>query len=171
MPTSLPCDGSSCTVFITSTQHAGALNGLDGADAICQEQARVAGLSGHFKAWLSDDADSPDTRFTHAPTPYVLVGGPEIASDWLDLTDGALARHIDLNEFGVAVSGFGIVWTRTASDGKAATLNGGPDCARWSTNSSLIFGVTGQRLGSLTLWSEFGLASCNAGLRLYCFQQ
>ena len=92
-----PCDGAECTVFVTSTRHDGDLGGLEGADDICQELSRVAGLSGSFKAWLSDDSDSPSSRFTHAETPYVLTDGARIASNWGELTT-AVTRHIDIDE-------------------------------------------------------------------------
>ncbi len=94
---SLPCDEAECTVFVTSTRHDGDLGGLEGADDICQELSRVAGLSGSFKAWLSDDSDSPSSRFTHAETPYVLTDGARIASNWGELTT-AVTRHIDVDE-------------------------------------------------------------------------
>jgi hypothetical protein len=55
----LPCDGAECTVFVSSTCHDGDLGGLEGADDICQELSRVAGPSGSFKVWLSDDSDLP----------------------------------------------------------------------------------------------------------------
>jgi hypothetical protein len=163
-----PCDGGECTVFVTSTRHDGDLGGLDGADGICQERAREAGLPGSFKAWLSDDASSPATRFTHAETPYVLTSGARIASSWNELTT-ALTRHIDVDERGNPV-GFGTVWTRTRSDGTAAFFALGPDCDGW-TNGSSGYGTNGQHDGNLLFWSFFGASSCGAELQLYCFQQ
>ena len=43
----------SLTVFVSSQNYTGALGGISGADAICQNCASAAGLTGTFKAWLS----------------------------------------------------------------------------------------------------------------------
>ena len=77
-------------VFVTSQSHNGDFGGLTGADAFCQSLALTAGLSGTYKAWLSDTTGSPATRFAQASVPYRLVDGTTIANDWNDLTDGTI---------------------------------------------------------------------------------
>jgi hypothetical protein len=166
-----PCGGRACSVFLTSTRHNGNLGGVAGGDAICQTRADAAGLGGNFKAWLSDDSDSPASRFSRATTPYVLPNGTRIANDWNDLTDGSIAHHIDVTELGASVSGIKTVWTRTFPNGESASFSLGPDCQAWSNASSGHFGTNGLHEGSLSLWSFIGASSCNAQLRLYCFQQ
>jgi hypothetical protein len=166
-----PCDGGPCRVFVTSTRHNGNLGGIAGADAICAERAANAGLEGTFLAWLSDDDSSPSTRFVRAPYPYVLVDGTEVAANWNELTGNGIEHHIDLNERGAPADGLGTVWTRTLSDGTAASFSLGPDCGGWHEATSIEFGTNGLHQGSLALWSFFGASSCNARLRLYCFQQ
>jgi hypothetical protein len=42
-------------VFITRDSYNGNLGGLDGADKICQEEAKRMGLNGNWKAFLGDD--------------------------------------------------------------------------------------------------------------------
>lgn len=44
-------------VFITSESYTGNLNGLDGADKICQEEADKKGLEGKWHAFLGGDSD------------------------------------------------------------------------------------------------------------------
>jgi hypothetical protein len=56
-------------VFVSSGIYAATLGGLSGADATCNSLAASAGLPGTYKAWLSDSASSPSTRFTQATFP------------------------------------------------------------------------------------------------------
>ncbi len=166
-----PCDGGPCRVFVTSTRHDGNLGGIAGADAICGDRAEAAELSGSFLAWLSDSESSPATRFSHPPFPYVLPDGTEVARNWRALTTEGLLHHIDATELGVRADGFGTVWTRTLPNGTAASFGLGPDCGGWTRSDPNEFGTNGQHQGSLALWSFIGASSCNARLRLYCFQQ
>ncbi len=87
-----------CRGFLTSTTQDGDLGGLSGADATCQSLATSAGLPGTYRAWLSDDAQSPSTRFSRSSGPYQLLNGVTIANSWTDLTDGTLAASIALDE-------------------------------------------------------------------------
>jgi hypothetical protein len=49
-------------VFITRGSYNGNLGGLDGADRICQEEAKRKGLGGNWKAFLGDDNISATER-------------------------------------------------------------------------------------------------------------
>ncbi len=64
------CNGGASTfkvVFVTSTIYSADLGGIVFADAECQARADAAGLSGVFRAWLSDGMDSPlTTGFTQS---------------------------------------------------------------------------------------------------------
>ena len=82
-------------VFVTSTTATANYNGLPQADTVCQNLATAAGLSGTFRAWLSNATDSPSTRFTQSTVPYKLVDGTQIADNWTDLTDGAIDNPIN----------------------------------------------------------------------------
>src|SRR5262245_61095552 len=89
-----------CLVFLSSTEQAGDLGGIAGADAICQSLAHAADLPGTYRAWLSDGNASPSTRFSRSTAPYTLVDGTLIAGNWNELTGGALQHAIDLAETG-----------------------------------------------------------------------
>jgi hypothetical protein len=173
-------------VFVSSVPYTGgSLGGISGADAKCQELATAAGLSGTFKAWLSDSTHSPSTTFTRSPTPYVLVDGTVIASNWGDLTDGTINHAIDLTETG----GFGTwngyyAWTGTAEDGTASTqsCSSSPDCFCGNWQSIAGNGIVGYIPGTAHDyysgghgWSEATYGSCisiyNNGHPIYCFQQ
>ena len=99
------CGGAdSCTVFVTSTTHAGNFGGLDGADAICQARAEsLVSMAppGAYKAWLSTSAASSAARLTHATVPDRLVDGTIVANNWTDLTDCDLQAPINRRENGI----------------------------------------------------------------------
>jgi len=79
------------TVFVTSVSFNGNLGGLKEADDKCQAQADDPASivpSDTYLAWLSDGADSPNTRFTQSSHPYLLLDGTRIAENYTDLTDG-----------------------------------------------------------------------------------
>jgi len=166
-----PCGGRPCRVFVTSTRHEGNLGGIAGADAICAARAAEAGLSGRFLAWISDDESSPSTRFSQAPFPYVLLDGTVIAASWAALASQPPRHHINVTELGIEAEGLSTVWTRTLGDGTAAGFGLGPDCGGWTRPDPGAYGTNGQHQGTLGLWSFFGASSCNARLRLYCFEQ
>jgi hypothetical protein len=156
-------------VFVTEQEFTGDLGGLQGADDKCQAAASNAGLSGTYKAWLSDSSTSVAARFVNPVGPYVLTDGNQIAGSWADLTDGGLARPIDINERGVNTVGFS-VWTYTIADGSA--VSSGDNCSNWTLSGSDISGENGNPHRSDVRWSlEPGTVRCDAPLSLYCFQQ
>ncbi|MCW5211662.1 hypothetical protein VU04_01995 [Desulfobulbus sp. TB] len=106
-------------VFVTSTRHTGNLGGLTGADAICNGLANDAGLSGYFKAWLSDSWTSMNQRSVQSDGPYTTVTGVVVAENWEDLTDGDLHAPINIDETGRSVVSAASwnVWTNTNPDG------------------------------------------------------
>ena len=158
---------ASATVFVSSSLYAGDLGGLAGADNKCQQLASTAGLSGTYKAWLSDNNTSAASRLVHATVPYKMVDGTVIANDWSDLTDGTIAAAIGKTETG-GVSGTGIIWTNTNSNG---TINGTNSCLNWTDTSSLNSGRWGSTSQTDTQWTGKSLQACGSPKALYCFQQ
>lgn len=180
-------------VFITSERFTGDLGGMRGADERCQDSADAAGLSGTYKAWLSDsEGHSPSTRFTRSTLPYELVDGTLVAKSWRDLTDGFLESQISLDERGnSAPKAYGgldawFVWTGTKVDGTAKTQMsdfGGfctePGKGDWENDLVRDFriqcgfnGVGTVRGAYLdSIWTENGFQPCDFEAHLYCFQQ
>jgi hypothetical protein len=177
-------------VFITSTSTNGNIGGLAAADAICQNLANAAGLSGTFLAWLSDSTQSPSTRFNKSSGPYVLLNGTVIAYGWDDLISGHIRSSIVITEQGNTIpGGFSRVWTSTRPDGTPIGIASGgqsTSCKNWTTNDPLQYGWNGMAsLPNLTYcgtctgqsWTWEGDMICSAGtyvslpMRLYCFQQ
>ena len=166
------------TVFVTSGGFTGAeLIGLGGADALCQNAAQAAGLTGNYLAWLSDSTESPDLRFTKSTGPYALVTGTRIAESYSDLVDGTIITPIQVTETGDTLN-TDLVWTGTASDGGPSKDN---FCDDWSVDDSNP--VTNIQVGrsdrANAEWTSFDLPvtipittiSCGDIYRLYCFEQ
>jgi hypothetical protein len=167
----LPCEeGGPCRVFVTANIRTGGIGGLAGADALCQREADFAGLPGAYMAWLSDDTDSPSTRFLLKATgPYRTVDGVTVADDWADLTDGALAETIFVTADGYFPGNPPLgIWTHTRPDGTAGGVEG-THCENWTgglgTGDAGWCGLRGAD------WTENKADYCFHGKRFYCFQQ
>ena len=155
-------------VFVTESLYNGNLGGIAGADGICQAEADAAGISGTYKAWLSDSTSDPDGSFSRSVDPYILVGGTTVANNWDDLTDGdSLSAKINITIGGVQVTG-GTVWTNTTISGVSEGAN---HCGDWLTTSN------SGRIGTFTTryspqWTAYSFEACSSATgRLYCFAQ
>ncbi|MGB8225141.1 MAG: hypothetical protein WCF10_21320, partial [Polyangiales bacterium] len=113
-------------VFVSSRLSNAALMGPRGADKICADLARAAGLGGYWMSWTSDECTSPVKRFEKSTIEYRLLNGDQIAAGWADLTDGELDRDIRIDENGVNLTTtckvpgeneFCFVWTNTTIEG------------------------------------------------------
>lgn len=161
--------GGKC-IFVTSGIFTGNLGGLAGADAECREAARVAGLPGRYKAWISDSTASASERLVHSTVPYRRPDGVLVAQDWTDLTDGTLANPIDRTETGTQISpapsGIGFTWTGTGVDGTAT----GNHCVDW-TSSLSSQGTNGRVNRTNGDWTANAAERCDATHHLICLQQ
>jgi hypothetical protein len=178
------CVSNPKKVFVTSTTYkAGDLGGLAGADAKCQARATAGGLSGTFRAWLSDATSSPASRFPKDAGPYQLVTGGVVANNWITLTSGTLRHAINVTELGTAAPTASlpdcptpIVWTDTGTDGMLADF--GSTCGDWTDSSvfSVWLGTTASQVdwtasacdGARGTSAETG---CGARAPIYCFEQ
>ncbi len=153
-------------VFVTAAPVFADMGGLAGADATCQTLATNAGLSGTYRAWLSDGSGaSPSNRFIQSSVPYRLRNGAIVASGWIQLTSGVLQNGITIDQNGASVPG-AEVWTGTTPAGTST----GDTCADWSS----LAGTGGVGLSSATdaAWTSVFSQFCNRdNVRLYCFQQ
>lgn len=136
-----------------------------------QDLAATASLPGTYRAWLSDDAQSPSTRFSQSTGPYQLLNGATVATSWADLTDGTLATPITLAENGATFDDLGLrAWTNTLANGTGGgVLN--ENCAGWTTGANGSDGDEGQVAATNDNWTDFASGTCNNLFHLYCFQQ
>ena len=160
---------TSRVIFVSSAAFNGALGGTDGADRACGTLASTAGLTGVFRAWISDADRSPATSFTRGPRPLVMTTGVEVAGNWTDLTDGSINNPIVVDERGTQPTTVQVVWTGTDADGRMAGSD--PHCAAWSDSSGGGRGQTGA-VGAIGAdWTASASAPCHQPARLYCVEQ
>lgn len=161
-------------VFVTGeTQlfQASDINGTLGADKICDDLARMAGLDGpngdrRFRAWLSDGYSSVLDRFVPAPGRYARPDGKEVADSWADVIDGTLIfpPRIDMNGKPLWET---VAWTATTPSGE---YDGSGSCSNW-TSSDGNAGV-GDPESSTSKWTELRPMPCDGPtLPLICFEQ
>ncbi len=104
--------------------------GLHSADAVCQNEAQVAGLSGAFAALLPTAAAPAISRFSLAGPTWVRVDGIPIAATTLDFAAGTLVAPINVTAVG-GYSGYTPVMTggSTPTSVQPDTL---ASCANWT---------------------------------------
>lgn len=154
-------------VFRTSRTYGGAQIsgqgggvGARGGDFICAQVAADAGLSGTFRAWLSDSTQSAAQRIT-APGPYydvtrtklLFTGNPTAGAPLASIPDqtGALGTPTT-------------VWTGTGPTGNALAHCGGWDLA------GRVAGTVG-RADLPAFWTNSGTSLCANARHIYCFEQ
>lgn len=158
-------------MFATSTLHTGQLGGLAGADAICWQRAAAAGLTGTYKAWLSDASEAPATRFIRNPGRYVRTDGLPIAASWTALVSGPLSVPIDRDEAGRYLAEEREAWTNTTISGAPVETNQNTLCHGWDSASAWSVGRVGETDELSDKWTSSHVDSCDTLWRLYCFQQ
>jgi len=152
-------------VFVTASLRTADLGGIEGADALCAEEAESAGLDGEFVAWLSTRESSVADRFERSTAPYVLVDGTVIADDWDDLVDGSIDALLNLDAEGQQRSGD--VWTGTRADGTAYPDD---DCSGFTSASGGV-AQCGSTQSTGAPWTENITPACGTRLRLYCVER
>jgi hypothetical protein len=163
--------------FVTSQSFTGNFGGITAGDALCQNAATAAGLTGTFFAWLSDSTGtSPNSRFLHHPGPYVRTDGVLIATSYADLTDGSLLNPIDADEFGTLIPSHAAgdpaddMWTGTDELGNVDPYASGPyTCGDWTSLATV--GLEGQLHLTTPKWTNHQHLTCTVARRLYCFEQ
>ena len=152
-------------VFVTRETYNGALGGLDGADAKCQDAALTVNLPGTWVAWLSDDNTDARDRIRDGQYELIPPVRDIVAVDLADLTDGSLAAPIRVDED--AFPNGTSVWTGTQTDGTRT----GSTCSGWTTvadSAQATFGVSDFADEKWTDDDE-GPQSCDEERSLYCF--
>jgi hypothetical protein len=128
--------------------------------------ARARGLSGFWRAWVSDGFDTVSARMVRGTVPYRLFDGSTVANDWNDLTSGMLRHAIEVSEDG-AVSPPVEVWTGTSTAGDWASSLA---CGDWTTTHGTA--IVGQSNMVNYAWTFARQQYCSAaGVHLYCFEQ
>jgi hypothetical protein len=175
--------------FVTSTVYTGALGGLAGADAKCQEQATAAALPNPtaFVAWLSDSVtdaychvhgfagkradDCGEAVLPAAAGPWVRVDGFPFA-DRIDLAlspTGRIVAPLNLSETGAAIGVFAAVWSGTNALGELDVSRPTP-CSDWSVADGAQSVAIGGSWATTESWLYYGLSTCSSSLGLACLE-
>ena len=172
-------------VFVSSLRYAaGAIGTVGYADMQCQMLAAAALLPGTYRAWLSNGAVSPATRFSKSlDRAYVLPKSVQsglakkVANDWVDLVDGTLIHEINVTEKGEELTSSlsceiesQMAWTATSRSAGPFDMN--THCNQWTTSVGTAHGVAGLIGSTGVKWTEgCPEATCDLKARLYCFEQ
>jgi len=178
-------------VFVTSASGTGNLStwpdaiaasatGIAAGDAVCQARATAAGLSGTYKAWLSDSATDAYCHVQGFTGTILTKCGqgtlPVAAGPWVRTHDGfPFAPTIDklvnidqvyypvrYDENGTSVTNL-YYWTGTNAVG---TYNSA--CTDWTSNST---GATYASPDAASFsWTAYGGSGCGASYKLLCLQ-
>jgi len=156
-------------IFVSKLRYDGALGGLAGADALCDQLAQDGSLGGTFQAWLGDATNGPAGRTLRQGKPYVSTIGTVIADDWADLTDGTLDSAPNRDQLGDPVPSAYYVWTNVAAIG--GDTEGASDCTGWTSASpgdSGAYGVTGVTAAT---WTDSVVVACDQQNHVYCIEE
>lgn len=162
--------GTPKRVFVTSHVYKiSAFGSLSGADTLCQQAADSIGLGAIFRAWLSDEFQSPAARLAHNDGPYVTLSKALVAADWAELTSGTLRHAIDESELRILPAGAtacGGAWTGTLANGTASP---GGTCHGWT--DPMLNGTFGFPISTKGGWTNGCVDMCSATASLYCIEQ
>lgn len=157
-------------VFVTHDTFNGQdLDSVANADVLCTDRAHffspVPRVKDRvFRAWLSAGGAAANARLVHGSAPYIRTDGQIIANDWADLTDGTLAKPINLDSTGMARGG--TAWTGTTASG---ALAGSGDCGSW--NDAAAVGTVGNVDSVDGMWTSAGVFTCGTTRHLYCVEE
>ncbi len=158
--------------FVTSKEYDGNLGGLEGADAICQAHAEQGRLPGTYKAWLSDDTESPSTRFNQIEDSYRFfqLDNDTMSGGWNGITDGTLGAALHIDELGNN-RGAEFAWSNTKIDGTIDNVAN--HCNNWRSNNAALNATVGRTSLGDANWTSASTETCDTqtNMRLYCFQQ
>ena len=151
--------GPAQAVFVTSITFDPTLNGLDGADALCQERANRGGLAGNWAAIMMDSDFTLEDRLV-VTGPIVNVAGVMLAATPADFFANNLVAANSLNESGNVVPNPTTVWIGSAVD----------SCNGWDQMGGAINGGTTTATGTGWAGAESALA-CDTRLAIQCMEQ
>jgi hypothetical protein len=139
------------------------LGGLTGADQKCQTAAQAVGLTGTWKALLSDSSTNAIDRIPDVV--FKKLDGTTIAGSKADLFDGSILSAINLTETLSLVGDFDPAWTGSGSAGqKQLTI----PCDNWTVSSGTNYAFYGRADRTDSTWIQLGLSGCGFQYHLYC---
>jgi hypothetical protein len=170
-------------VFVSSKKFTGDMDGLTGADQKCQQMAQDAGLTGIYKAWLSDSSVAAPDRMTHNSLPYVRTDGQVLANDWNSLVASGqylMQSNIICDEYKNCsafethngtnnCAGYNI-WVGPTTY-LMYTSDDMKSCDNWTSSQLKDMSNSGSNFIDIISTFRYCIQSCSTSLRIYCFQQ
>lgn len=151
-------------IFTTSTTYQGGFGGLSGGDIKCQARATAAGLSGNWKAILSDSNTSAASRLNFSGTGVIKnVHGYGITNT-MTIWSGSIFFTNNYDEFGDEITSVFYTWTGTTPSGGKASNN----CTNWTASGTGVTGVQGSVGATDYAWIALSTNTCNQIRRLMC---
>ena len=151
--------GDKGTIFVSKNTWNGAMGGITGADEKCQVSAQYGGLSGTWKAIVSDSTTNARDRFPEIP--YYNMKGELVASGQMDLFDGVINNRVYIDEYMNEYSNYG-VWTGSDQNGIKTASN----CHNWGwVAENGTIGSTAYKSGE---WLNLAKNVCSNGNKIYC---
>ena len=153
-------------IFATSNLTNGNLGGLSGADSLCSTAATAQGISGTFKAFISDKSTAARDRVTQSESGYVNVSGNLVFASFTELVSSTTPQNPLLTELGDETTAK--AWAGSHVDGSSS---GGPwsECNNWTTDDENEIGSRGNPLSQAFV--SFSGGYCNEMNHIYCVEQ
>jgi uncharacterized protein YegP (UPF0339 family) len=155
-------------IFSTTNVYQGNLGGLYFADYICQTEALNAGLTGTWKAALSDGSTAASSRISLSQSIYNMrpngSGGPQVVATSAAFWSGTWSNNASYAANGGAA---GSTNTYTGST-FAGGVNAGRNCTNWTTNSAGVNGEFGTNTSTNTAAMANNVINCSNSASLYC---
>jgi hypothetical protein len=165
MPVAPTIDPTDRVAFITkgllSSSSAG---GVSGADALCNQEATAAMLSGTYAALLSTTGASAASRFKPG-APWRRVDGVRITSDFT-----TWEAPLDVAADGMRVRAQYLVYSGAASPSGVAS-SATDTCGDWTSNASGPARIGDAARSNLLRVFGYTTGICSIPRPVYCFQQ
>jgi hypothetical protein len=165
--------GSTQVVFQTSTNYTAGFGGLYFADYICQNEANNSGLSGVWKAILSDDSTAASSRISIAGNIY---NNRPLSSNGIQWLANGAAFWNAIYSYPLNYTSTGgttpnsYVWTGSTY---AGAIKVGLTCSSWTTNSAAVNGEYAYTpsVGGTGIIDNGNTPCSNTILGFYCTNQ
>jgi hypothetical protein len=147
------------------------VKGLDGANALCQAQARGRSLSGTYRALLATTTRAAIDFFEVGPEtrPWVRLDGVPLAATAQDFANGDFLTALDLLQDG---TGYYAYRTWTGADSLSSV--GTDTCTDWTDSANPNQTRVGHSVATESGFFNYQLSSCNPvnnPNHLYCLEE
>jgi hypothetical protein len=141
--------------------------GVQGADAICAQEAAAEGLPGTFKALLSTTTQPAASRFELAGPTWARMDGVAIVQQATDIASERLSAPISLGADGRSYADWDLAWTGSASGREPISAT----CEDWTSDAAEDQGRTGRVFSAARDWFTSYAEPCSASHRVYCLEE